>query len=367
MKKYFLVLALVIIYSLYLLGDVKTPVEEVDVIIGEGYDINSKNGFLEYELPFNSYVFRSEEDKSSITTIGRGRNIEEAIQSRSLKRDKKYVAGLERVCFISEEYARNGIRDFLSNKFNSTTVNDMAYMIVVNGKSEDYLKVKSKGYVSSADYADPLIKNIQNYNFFSDNYKIIDALVRVKSEGRQLVIPYADIEGPHIEIKGLAIFQKDKMVKKINMEETLILNLLREEKVKGILSLQQGPEEYTDYSAVVKKRKVKCYEKEGKYTFDIDLLITGEIISNDLYKGLATNVDVKKKFEKDMARNVEKMCNQFISKMQNEYKIDCLELGSYGAAKFGRRKDIDWDKIVCNSKINVKVKVKVDKQGRGDY
>lgn len=367
MKKYLIVLGLVLFYTVYLIGDVQAPVEEVDIIVGEGYDINSKSDSLDYILPFNAYVFKSEEGKISVTTSGYGKSIEEAIESRSLKRNKKYVEGLEKVCFISETFARKGIDEFIANKFSRISVNDMAYMVVVDGKSKDYIDSKTKGYISAADYTALLIKNIQNYNFFSDNYKIIDALVRVKGEGRQMVIPYAELKNSHIEITGLSIFHEDKMVRKVDMKDALALNMLRDKKVKGILSLQKSPTEYADFSATVKKRKIKCYKKNDQYIFDIELIVTGEISSNDMYEGLMNKLDVKKNFEKDMGNHIEKLCNEFIAKMQNEYKLDCLELGSYGAAKFGRRKNVDWDEIVTNSKINLKVKVKVDKQGRGDY
>lgn len=53
--------------------------------------------------------------------------------------------------------------------------------------------------------------------------------------------------------------------------------------------------------------------------------------------------------------------------MQNEYKIDCLELGREAAAKYGRGENIDWDEVVCNSKIQVNVNVKLTGIGRGDY
>ena len=47
--------------------------------------------------------------------------------------------------------------------------------------------------------------------------------------------------------------------------------------------------------------------------------------------------------------------------------MDCIGLGREAAAKFGRRKNIDWDEVVSNAKIDVNVKVAVDTQGRGDY
>ncbi|MDP4179223.1 MAG: Ger(x)C family spore germination C-terminal domain-containing protein, partial [Bacillota bacterium] len=60
-------------------------------------------------------------------------------------------------------------------------------------------------------------------------------------------------------------------------------------------------------------------------------------------------------------------CEEFINKMKTDYKVDCLELGRVAAAKYGRRTGTDWNKVVMDSDIKINVKVKLNKQGRGDY
>ena len=82
---------------------------------------------------------------------------------------------------------------------------------------------------------------------------------------------------------------------------------------------------------------------------------------------MAGKIEVTKKFEDDMAKQVEEMCTEFLDKMKNEYKVDCLQLGWVAAAKYGRDTGVDWDEVVSNSDIKVNVKVHVDKIGRGQY
>jgi hypothetical protein len=53
--------------------------------------------------------------------------------------------------------------------------------------------------------------------------------------------------------------------------------------------------------------------------------------------------------------------------MQQKYKIDCLELGRVGAAKYGRRKGANWDNFVSKAKIKVKADFKVNNMGRGRF
>ena len=79
------------------------------------------------------------------------------------------------------------------------------------------------------------------------------------------------------------------------------------------------------------------------------------------------NPKTVEKYTHELEEETKKRCNEFIYKMQNEYKVDCLELGRDAAATFGRNPETDWDNIVCNADIIVNVKVKVDNLGRGQF
>ncbi len=59
--------------------------------------------------------------------------------------------------------------------------------------------------------------------------------------------------------------------------------------------------------------------------------------------------------------------DKFIEKMQNEYKLDLLQLGKVAAVKYWRRTGADWDEIISDSKINVQFKINLDKAGRGNF
>jgi len=211
-----------------------------------------------------------------------------------------------------------------------------------------------------------MIKNSSGYNFFGKEYTIRDAYLMVESEGRNLVLPYIDISDDEFKINGAALFKKDKLVTLLRIGDTRVMNMLRENKSTGILTIQKSPEQFINMSAKV-KRKVKCEKEEGKYKFEIDLKIQGDIVSNKLYKDLSNKVSVKKEFERDMEKNTKEACEDFLSKMKNEYKVDCLELGRIAAAKYGRGTGVDWNEIVSNSDIKVNIKVNVDKVGRGVY
>ncbi|MFT5875542.1 MAG: Ger(x)C family germination protein [Clostridium sp.] len=367
-KKYLIIIIGILIYVFIMIGQEKVPVEEVVTINGIGYDIVRKGkDTIEYSVPINTNVYKASGVQKNLLFKEQGQNLGEIIQKRQEKMDKKFVQGQEMVVLISEDYARYGLKTLIEDRFRNPEANDMAYMAVCKGEAEDYLKYEEKGYSNSSEYIGGLIEYNSNYSFFSNNYKEIDAYVRVGAEGRSLVLPYIQITEEGIEITGMAIFLNDKMVGFADTQKSKILNILKNDNAHGILSLQKNSKEYIDLNAKVGKRKVKCYKQGEKYSFIIDLTFTGTVINNEMYVGMMDDINKTKEFEKDMAKSIEKECDDFIKVMKSDYKIDCLGLGREAAAKFGRQKLIDWNEVVSSADIKVNVKVKTDLQGRGDY
>ena len=368
-----------IIVSVYAEKLKVAPMEQLNIGAGFGYDINKElNGNVQYSIPFTIYDFkkkgkggtRSTVEKDEITEQGssnikaKASSIGEIREQRQLNSSKPIIIGTEKIAIISEEAANYGILNIINILFSNAKTNDRGIFSVCKGKAEDILRFEIEGYPSSADYMGGIIQSATDYNFLSKNYTLMDIYVALNSEGENLVLPYLEIKDKNIDFKGMALFKGNKMAYVLPMEESKIMNMLREQKGKGILSLQEGPAEYINYDAMV-KRKVKCNKTEGKYEFSIDLDFQGDIINNTLYK------DIKKEneseFEKFMGKKIERMCYDFLGKMQNIYKIDCLNLGMVAAAKYGRETGVDWNEEVCNADIKVNIKVKIDKIGIGQY
>lgn len=342
------------------------PVEEIDIISGIGYDIEGDpDSDFKYNISISRDIFQ--EDKIITQVIsGKARSILGTRQDRQRRSNKEFLLGLEQVTMASEKFARYSIRNLINTVFSNPHVNDKTWMIICKGKAVDILKFKIEGYPSSADYIEGLIENAKNYNFFPDNYKLVDIYVRVDEEGRNLSVPYIEIVKDNIEITGMALFKNDKMTAKIDLGDARIMSILKEKHSHGILTVQKNPREYVDYMAHVNS-KTKCTKVDDKFKFTIDLDFEGDVIGNELYEDLLGNLEDNKKFEKDMKAKIEKMCYGFIEKMQKDYKVDCLELGRVAAAKYGRNTGVDWNEIVSDSDIKVNVKVTIDRYGRGDF
>ena len=379
MKKKILIIVFLVVLIASIYGErlKVTPMEEFDIPIAFGVDIYKElNGNVKYNIPYSIYKFKKKEkgsaesideettEQSSSISIGDGSSLGETREERQLSSSKVTLIGIEKIVLISEEQANYGILNLANIFFANAKINDRGIFAVCKGKAEDMLKFKMKGYPSSADYMEGMIRHATNYNFISDNYTLLNIYVTLDSEGENLVLPYIEIKDKDIAFTGMALFKGNKMAYMLPMEESKIMNILREKKGKGVLSLQEGPDKYINYDARVKK-KVKCNKKEGKYEFNIELDFQGDIIGNTLYKDIKK--ENEKEFEELMGKKIEKMCSGFLDKMKNSYKIDCLNLGMYAVAKYGRETGVDWNKEISNADIKVSVKVKIDKMGMGQY
>ena len=369
MKRYSLLItsiSCIILYLFFNSGQGIVSIEKRDIASGISFDVDKNGPVNEYNVAASVYTFTKPDEISSVVLEGIAKNIPDTRSNRQNISSKEFFLGLQKVFIYSEDVAADGINASVDILLANQELNDSAWIVVCKGNAVDMLKLKTGDFSTSADHINGMIQSAQQQNFMSINYKIIDMYVRVNSEGRSLVVPYLEIIDNNITITGLAVFKKDKMVLQVPMAEARYLNFLRENKVKGVLTLQKDSHHYiSNYGEV--KRKVRCEKINGKYKFNIDLEFTGKIVNNTMYPDLMGNAKTVEAYSHKLEEETEKNCYEFINKMQNEYKVDCLELGRDAAATFGRNPQTNWDDVVCNADITVNVKVKVDNIGRGQF
>ena len=365
-SKVFIIIAIILIIMIASIGSKGELIENLGVISGVGNDIEKKGSNISYNLSYLLYSFEGQDKIINRVITAKSKSIGETRDDRQLKSARIQSLGLTKVFIFSEANSVFGLKNILDILHNNPDVNDTALCVVCKGKAEDMLKYPVTGYQSSVEFINNMVKNLQESNFFPMQYTIMDLIVRDHAEGRNSLLPYLEIKDNTIETTGLAIFKKDKMVGKADMDEAKIINMLKEKNVRGMLTLQNSSKKYIN-CYTTSKNTVKCSKVDGKYKFIINLNLKGNIQSNELYDNIKNDPQVMKKFEKDMTNHVKKMSNDLINKIKCNYKTDVLDLGRIAAAKYGRGTGTDWDKVICNSDIEVNVKFTVDSDGRGDF
>ena len=76
-----------------------------------------------------------------------------------------------------------------------------------------------------------------------------NAILSMDAEGKNIVSPYIEMMEDGIKITGMVVFKKDKLAAILDMKDTKIMNMLRENKVKGILTIQKDSEKVCKLSS----------------------------------------------------------------------------------------------------------------------
>lgn len=368
MYKFLGIIIIIVFLSYYARqGEVVRSSEDLAMPIGIGYDLKGKSGDeVIYSIPVSYYTFGIDGEVKNTVRIGEGSFVLETRSDRQRKVDKKFFQGLEKVYIFGEEVAKDGISNIIEGLFNSPVINDHGLVTVCKGKSKDMLEYNKEGAISSSDFIEGLIKNLRFSYFFSDDFKMTDIFVKSLGEGRRIVLPYIEITNEGIIATALAVFKKDRMVLKLDLNDAKIMNLLSDTKGSGELTLADSTYKFISASGKP-KRKVYINKEEDKYKFLINLTVNLEVVYNRQEVDIFESSQALKLFKDRMSKEIEKQGKEFIDKMQNVYKLDLLELGRIAAAKYDRRTGVDWDEVVSNSQIDLNVNVIVSKQGKGNY
>lgn len=361
----FYAIGILVFVAIYTFNQNVKTIEEYEISSGFGNDIERNfEDQVVYSVPYSIYDFQNENENKSFIKEGKAKSIGETRGDRSLKSGKAPLVGLQKIIIISEEQAEIGIKAIVNILFSNPKMNDRSLFIVCKGNALDILNFKVTGCASSSDFIEGMIKRLSKIDFFLDEYSLLNTYVALDAEGRNLAFPYLELINNELKISGMTVFKEDKMLYNLDLEKSKIMNMLRGNKSRGTATLVADKYKSVSYSAQI-KRHVKCQKKDDGYLFNIQIDCLANIISSKDYKVLDS--DAKKKLEQLIKKDLQEGFTSFINTMQNEYKLDMLQLGFIAASKYGKDTGVDWDEEVSKSKISIDVKVKVQNSERGEY
>jgi Ger(x)C family germination protein len=361
------------------------PIENLGIFVGVGYDIEKDSGkdkdvtFVDpAEIPMSH-----DNGKPSCVYTGKGDTIYELVQNRMKKMPTKFTVGTEQLGLISEERAKYGIMDVIDAVLRDSKSNLNCLLAVTKGKCDYYLSRDNNTDETNSKILYDLLTFSHYANFFPYGITAGDVIQMYYQEGRKIFIPYIEIVNKKPEITGLALFDSDKMVYKIPMNETRLINMLRNEKSKGYISLSASSDldyfdidKFDDFSLIISnspihyidimtdcKRKVKVSKDNENLKYSINLNITGDLFLNTMVKQYLDKKTIGL-IEETLNKKLEKILTDEINKIQKVYGDDYLDLGKYAVAKYGRQKDVSSKENFQNAIIELKVNVTIKSVGR---
>lgn len=278
-----------------------------------------------------------------------------------------YSAGVAAVIILGEDLARAGINNMVEALFRGAQIPKTENFAVAEGRGEDVLRAPIKDYSNMGEYLKGVLKQSEKRSFIPSTTLYQFGVNR--APGKNPIMPLLTLKNQKVEVTGTAIFKKDKMIGKANLDESRSLVMLRGIEASGnIPYIIKKDGQILDKGSVnvcCGGRKVKMDCNGDKFSYLITVYLKGSLIEHEFNKNFIQNPDLHKMIENQIAADTKSDCMKFIEKMQQEYKVDCIDINKYILAKWRKefQNQVDQSGFIENLDIKVKVKMKLKNVG----
>lgn len=294
-----------------------------------------------------------------------GKTIGDTRANRGTRYPSTLLLGDIQVAFYGKDLARKGLGPYIDNYVRDPRVKKSLFMVVVEGRGDQFLE-KAHKINPYLGFEIPGVFTSKKKNQFFATTTLYDFFHAVNTTGKNPVACTMKVlPNGQYKVNGTAIFKKDKMIDIIGMDETIPLVLLRgEEGCCGFIPFtvrKDGKEIDKGTVEVKSKRKVKVDKEGDRFVFYIKLKIEGRLVEHyALDRLILEDEKCISDIEKAMEEKIEKDGLKLINRMQNEWKVDCIDITKYALAKWrGEIKDmVEEEAFIQNA--NIKLKVEVD-------
>lgn len=323
---------------------------------------------------------------------GEGETVFEAIRNITLHFDRKLFFSHTTILIFGEEFAKNGITEFMDIFLRDNEPRENMYLLVAKGsKAYDVIGVKGELSLTAGNYINDLMNNYkyssksfrismaEYYRYFYDvsNEPVIGnvrkIVKKVIDEERKKDTPEKAI----LDVGGGAVFRRDYLVGYLTEDEIFGYNFIVNQ-IKGGLIPFSTPENLKDNKAVIGKERnwttveiissntrKKIDIIDDKIHLNIDIKIKGFL--GEVNKAIdVENLELIKVLENTCSEKVKSLVVDSIDKVQNEFKQDNFGIGEVVHREYPKLwKEIarDWNNIFPDISYSVNVHTDIVKTG----
>lgn len=310
-------------------------------------------------------------EKNSVDVMSQEVSLLRASRLEARQKSAKVIeAGKVQEILVSESLAKKGIHDVLEVYQRDATSPAIAYIVVVDGSPQELL-IKGSTFKSKPRigyYMQQLLENNAKASTIP-NTKVFDFDIDFFAPGLDPITPTMRLAGDELQLTGCALFSDDKMVGRLDSNETkMLIGMMGQAKNSDFIVANKklstdNPDKY-GISLVLRKPKVK-------YTFDFDESGIPIINISMKYECVLTEykwnkTDMAKEqaaLEGIISSDMEGLCNVVMKKLQ-EANSDPIGLGDKIRAKYyDYWNSIDWKEIYPQADIKVNVSTEIVKEG----
>ncbi|MDF9844136.1 MULTISPECIES: Ger(x)C family spore germination protein [unclassified Paenibacillus] len=296
-------------------------------------------------------------------------SIKEARLQLSWQTDLTVVSGQLRDTLFGTTLAQAGIGDYIDTLLRDPSTALGVRVIVVEGDAGELLSKTFKPHSDTGRYINRMLEKESLSNSvppttlyeFSRDYN---------DDGIDAVAPIVKDAGDKVNIAGIALFQKDKYVLKIPVEDGIIFSLFYDDLQQGETTIRLG--EQTNgkpaivmLSSISSKRKIKVHQLgEQRFKVDISATVQGSVLEytgEEKLNDSGTRYELEQQIEKHITAKAQAMIRQ----MQDK-QVDSLGIGRYVRNSLSYREwtGMDWREVYPQIEVECHVKVTIKDYGK---
>ncbi len=295
-----------------------------------------------------------------------GASLSGSRDQRSYVNPEEILVRMTNVVLFGESLAESGLHPVLDSFQRNPVINNSLKIAMTEGQAGDILLIEPQDFPDLAMFLTDLLTEIRNKSFFPV-VTLHDFYLQSSSRGKNPVLPILKVDNGEVKICGVGIFSKDKLIAKIGLDQTRPLSLLRNCKGQAYLPFLISREgEILDRGTVfaANDRQVKVKREGGQLVYSITITLEGDLIEHEARNDLLQDRDYLALIEEQIAADIEDECRIFLQMMQEDFKLDCIDISKYALAKWrGELIDSIDQGLIEKAKIDVDVEVHIQNIG----
>lgn len=306
-------------------------------------------------------LFEKDAPEKEIILSGKGKSFLEAVQRITEQKDKDVQLGQVRVIVLGEEFLKRSMFEKSLDPLSRESDFPLnCYMVAAKGTAKELLDIKLPANPRVGNYIYTMIESGE-LSAIINAQDLNDFYVRLNAEGWDPSLPFMEKGVKTLNLVGTALFQDDKMIDSIDINETQTMLILMEEAVNSLIIFSDPFVPSKNVVLQVRKNscKVKTRIVDGRPEIDLHVKLRVDLVNKSQFVSLLEQKNIEK-YEQSLAAQFNNRAERLLEKLQI-LRTDPIGLGAYLRAQnyayWKQIGDQGWRELLPVVKINVTTEV----------
>jgi spore germination protein KC len=295
------------------------------------------------------------------STIGYG--LDESLSRLNLQTSRRiYVSHTEMIA-VCENVAKEGLEDILDYFYRSTPLRFSIPMVICRSKAREFFEKTPKMELLPVSRMSKILW-AQEFGPEPRNNTIADFLCDVLSNTTAAVVPILALEGERVILDGTAVFNGQKMIGELDMDDSKWLFLMIGELTGGTLDIKLPDDKYITVTVVRCESDIQPRYENGRFSIFVNSYLSLRIADTNMDIRV-DSVEEREKIEKLISEEITRRMLNIIAKSR-DLKSDIFGFGEVLYSNFPKEFEplIDgWDKLYLELPVTLQVRTVLQSTG----